>query len=158
MSGSNWLPRVRVAFLLPALLALFAGCTTSPAAASTSSRETASAASKCGGTRVVPVHGRLVSFGGRTVAHIDAFPAREQPSLGGPMELYLRAYPTEEFDAFVTAVTPLDHSTATAEADLARADDRLIPDMPFTAQMVIVTTCSHAHEIRSRRDPFVGDM
>lgn len=154
---SHWIRRARSALLVLALPLLVPACTTSSAAAATSTRATASP-STCGVTRVVPVHGRLASVGGRTVARVEAFSTREEPALGGSMELYFAAYPTEEFDAFVTDVTPAGNHLATAEADLAHADGRLIPEMPFTAQMIVVTACPRRDEIRSRRNPFIGDM
>jgi hypothetical protein len=86
---------------------------------------------------VLLVHGTIADVDGRTIARIDPFQCPHPPRAGAPMELYIGAFPTEEFDAVVSHVAPNDAFTVRAEADLVRADPRLVPGTAFAAQIVV---------------------
>ena len=79
--------------------------------------------------RVIPIHGAFVGDGS-VGGHIDAF-ASHVPVEHSRVELYVKSFPTEEFDANLVRVTALGENRYVADFELARPDPRIQREMRF---------------------------
>ena len=84
---------------------------------------------------VIPVRGTIVEVGGTTIGHLGNFRS-PLPVEGAPAEIYLTAFPSEEFDAEVTNVVELDQGWYAADVKLLHADARLALGASFDGRLV----------------------
>jgi hypothetical protein len=109
----------RGAALLLTALGLLACAPTSP-----SGREVAANPSRVeSNERVVPVRGFLVG-GGSLEGHVDLFTA-SVPVEHCRAELYVKSFPTEEFDAHLVRVNSLGDGRYEADLELSQPDPRI---------------------------------
>ncbi len=100
------------------------------APASPSSRELAATPSRADTSeRVLPIRGAFVGAGSLE-GHVEAFSSRV-PVEHCRAELYVKTFPTEEFDANLVRVTALGDGRYVADIQLSRPDPRIHAQMRF---------------------------
>jgi hypothetical protein len=125
-SSAYWKHSKLVLGVFVVFLKALQGCTSTMPSASTPTEPPAE-------FEVVSVRGAMVETDGAAVGRLDdlAWPLAE----GARAELYVAAFPTEEFDAEITSVTRHDGRYA-ATVQLLDADARLVPSTQFEGRVV----------------------
>jgi len=113
------------------------GCSTTLPGASTTplAVDESAAASAPAPFEVVPIRGTFFEAGGAVRGRLLSFRS-PIPVSGAAAELYVAAFPTEEFDAEVTNVVRLDEGWYAADVRLLVADARLAADTSFEGRLV----------------------
>ena len=115
----------RGALLLLMAFELLACAPTSP-----SGREVAANPSRVeSAERVIPIRGYLVGDGSLE-GHVDLF-ASSVPLEHRRAELYVKSFPTEEFDANLVRISSLGDGRYEADIQLSRPDPRIGPQTRF---------------------------
>ncbi len=84
---------------------------------------------------IIPVRGTLFVSGGELRGHLENFRS-PLPVAGAAAEIYVTAFPTEEFDADVIETVPLDEGWYGADLRIV-TDTRLSPGTAFEGRLVV---------------------